>query len=417
MAVSQKPIILDETGKQIATNIATHTTKIEELLNKHNKVFVGEGAGLVPASETGEVSKFLRSDGHWVSLDGFSTVTTLPSSATTQQPILLHSIAQAGSKSNIEEVLFVSGVNVVPSTKSLNVGGTTTTNELKVTNGITTKTLTSTAGITNTGSINQTGDIVVTGSVYTSGAGEFAGTISSLAVATGNVSATKVTCLGEVISNTQARVAASNGIPDLIIRNDGSNVYFLFSDYANGSWNALRPLTMNIATGNLSSSGDLNISGSIVASGNITGTKVFNAVWNDYAEFFPRGEETEAGDFVALSIDSDEEVYVKASKETSKSVGIHSDSFGHLIGGVQPENDEDFVEYNLPKFIPVGLVGRVNAKIVGEINKGDFVVISDIPGVGRKFNKELDSCVDIIGMACESSNDMDIKRVKVKLGN
>jgi hypothetical protein len=153
------------------------------------------------------------------------------------------------------------------------------------------------------------------------------------------------------------------------------------------------------------------------SAGSLTATAVYNAVWNDYAEFFPRGEETEAGDFVALDLNNIGEFYVKASKETSKSVGIHSDSFAHLIGGVDAPDGQDFVEYNLPKFIPVGLVGRVKAKIVGAIKKGDFVVISDIPGVGRKFDKEIDSCMDIIGMACESSTDMDIKRVKVKLGN
>ena len=38
MAVEQKVIMLDETGQQIASNIAIHTTKIEELINKHNKV-------------------------------------------------------------------------------------------------------------------------------------------------------------------------------------------------------------------------------------------------------------------------------------------------------------------------------------------------------------------------------------------
>ena len=158
-------------------------------------------------------------------------------------------------------------------------------------------------------------------------------------------------------------------------------------------------------------------SGTLTVVGNLTATAVYNAVWNDYAEFFPRGEETEAGDFVALSLDSDNEVYVKASKETSKSVGIHSDSFGHLIGGEQAPEGQDFVEYNLPKYIPVGLVGRVRANIVGEVKKGDFIVISDIPGVGRAFNKEIDSYVDIIGMACESSTNKDIKRIKVKLGN
>ena len=155
----------------------------------------------------------------------------------------------------------------------------------------------------------------------------------------------------------------------------------------------------------------------ITAAGPITGSAVYNAVWNDYAEFFPRGEETEAGDFIALSLDSDEEVYVKATKETSKSIGIHSDSFGHLIGGENAPKGKDFVEYNLPKFIPVGLVGRVKAKIVGEVKKGDFIVISEIPGVGRAFNKDIDSVIDIIGMACESSSSEDIKRIKVKLGN
>ena len=75
------------------------------------------------------------------------------------------------------------------------------------------------------------------------------------------------------------------------------------------------------------------------------------------------------------------------------------------------------MEYNLPKFIPVGLVGRVKAKIVGEVKKGDFIVISEIPGVGRAFNKDIDSVIDIIGMACESSSSEDIKRIKVKLGN
>ena len=163
--------------------------------------------------------------------------------------------------------------------------------------------------------------------------------------------------------------------------------------------------------------GSLTVEGDITASGNITGSAVYNAVWNDYAEFFPRGEETKAGDFVALSLDSDNEVYVKASKKTSKSVGIHSDSFGHLIGGEQAPKGQDFVEYNLPKYIPVGLVGRVRANIVGEVKKGDFIVISDISGVGRAFNKEIDSYVDIIGMACESSSEKDIKRIKVKLGN
>lgn len=151
------------------------------------------------------------------------------------------------------------------------------------------------------------------------------------------------------------------------------------------------------------------------SAGSLTANAVYNAVWNDYAEFFPRGGETEAGDFVGLSLDSNAEVYVKASKETSRAVGIHSDSYGHLIGGETPPDDIDFVEYNMPKFIPVGLCGRVMAKIDGPIKKGDFVVISEIPGVGRAYIPGTDEPIDIIGMACESSSDDSVKRIKVKI--
>ena len=138
-------------------------------------------------------------------------------------------------------------------------------------------------------------------------------------------------------------------------------------------------------------------------------------MWNDYAEFFPRGEETDIGDFIALSLVEDEEKYVKASKFTSKSVGVHSNSYGHLIGGEQPKNGEDFVEYNVKNYIPVGLCGRCLAKVIGKVKKGDFIVISDIPGVGKVYNKDVDDTIDIIGMSCEDSDVQDIKLVKVKI--
>ena len=147
--------------------------------------------------------------------------------------------------------------------------------------------------------------------------------------------------------------------------------------------------------------------------GSITATAVYNAVWNDYAEFFPRGEETEPGDIIALSLNDVDEKYVKASKNTSKAIGVHSNTFGHLIGGEKPTDGQDFVEYNLPKFIPVGLCGRCYAKIVGKVKKGDFIVISDIPGVGKVYNKDIDDNIDIIGMACENSDCQDIKLIKI----
>ena len=147
--------------------------------------------------------------------------------------------------------------------------------------------------------------------------------------------------------------------------------------------------------------------------GTIQAYKVYNAVWNDYAEFYPRGEQTESGDIIQLDTLSKEEKYIKAKKGSTTVVGVHSDTFGHLIGGENPEDGKDYVEHNLDKYIPVGLVGRVNCKILGKIKKGDRVVVSDINGVGRKFNPSTDTPFQIFGMAVEDKDTDTIEKVKI----
>lgn len=152
----------------------------------------------------------------------------------------------------------------------------------------------------------------------------------------------------------------------------------------------------------------------VVDNGNITGNKIYNAVWNDYAEFYERGEHTEPGDIIGLNPNSDKEEYIKATNP-SMCVGVHSDEYGHLIGGEKAPEGKDFVEYNIDKFIPVGLVGRVKTKIIGKISIGDKIVLSDIPGVGRKFIKGIDDSENIIGMAVENKTDESISRIRAHL--
>lgn len=146
----------------------------------------------------------------------------------------------------------------------------------------------------------------------------------------------------------------------------------------------------------------------------VSAKKVYNAVWNDYAEFYERGECTEPGDIIGLNPNSDKEEYIKATNP-SMCVGVHSDEYGHLIGGEKAPEGKDFVEYNMDKFIPVGLVGRVKTKIVGPISIGDKIVLSDIPGVGRKFIKGIDDSENIIGMAVENKTDESISRIRAHL--
>ena len=149
------------------------------------------------------------------------------------------------------------------------------------------------------------------------------------------------------------------------------------------------------------------------STGILTATKVVNPVYSDYAEFFPRGEETEPGDIVALDMDSVEESYVKACGDCIVA-GVHSNEFAQIIGGDYPPKEEDYIEYNLPKFIPVALAGRVHIKVVGAVKKGTYIIVSDIPGVGIACDAPQDMrCV--VGYALESSDDEGIKKVLVRV--
>ena len=131
--------------------------------------------------------------------------------------------------------------------------------------------------------------------------------------------------------------------------------------------------------------GALDVEGAGYFSGELRAEKVYNAVWGDYAEFFPRGEETEPGDIVALDLDAVKEIYIKATYVTGPAIGVHSDEYGHILGG---ENVS--LEENMKNYIPIGLAGRVWVKVKGSPKKGDYIGVSDTPGVGsiceNKYN-------------------------------
>lgn len=138
---------------------------------------------------------------------------------------------------------------------------------------------------------------------------------------------------------------------------------------------------------------------------------ITNAVWNDYAERFEKPVElkTEPGDIIALDKSTETEMYKLAEEGDSNIVGVHSDEYGMLIGGVA--DDE---EYNKEHFIPVGMIGRVKTKVIGPIHKGDRIVPSNIPGVGRVFENG-DNMFAIVGFATETNLDLNIKKVRTKI--
>ena len=146
--------------------------------------------------------------------------------------------------------------------------------------------------------------------------------------------------------------------------------------------------------------------------GVLTAARVVNAQYNDYAEFFERGEETEAGDIIALDLSSDEERYVKATPRNRVIVGIHSDEYAHIIGG---EKDKT-LEENLKNFIPVALAGRVHVKVSGVVYKGDRIVISNgMPGIGIALTNNSTSTKQVIGIALENKYNLGIGKIRLLL--
>lgn len=156
-------------------------------------------------------------------------------------------------------------------------------------------------------------------------------------------------------------------------------------------------------------------SGNVVLTGTLTATQVFNAVYNDYAEFFPRGGDTERGDIIACDETSTREQYVKATDKSRCVVGVHTEEFAQIIGGLQVEDGKGVLETNIQKFIPVSMAGRVHVKYFGKAVVGTKVVPSEIPGVGRAW-QEGDPPDHVVGRIVEPDTLQDIRLVKILVG-
>lgn len=129
--------------------------------------------------------------------------------------------------------------------------------------------------------------------------------------------------------------------------------------------------------------------------GDFKANKVINAVWNDYAEFFKSEGTWEYGDIIELNPETGN--YRRAISEDSVLVvGVASDSYGSIVGG-----EFNTIEENLENYIPIGLMGRVNVKIKGQIKVGDLISMSNEPGIGKKSDGKIGT---VVGKALASSS-------------
>lgn len=150
------------------------------------------------------------------------------------------------------------------------------------------------------------------------------------------------------------------------------------------------------------SSGNSKVA-SLTADGDITAKRVFNAVWNDYAELYRKeipGEVIEQGTVIAKVRGKD--AYAPVTENNRNLVvGVCSDTYGHLLGGANVREED-----NLFNFIPVALAGRVPVKVVkgAIINEGDLMVASAVTGRATSCQHRDEQYGIIVGKALESSD-------------
>lgn len=156
----------------------------------------------------------------------------------------------------------------------------------------------------------------------------------------------------------------------------------------------------------------LDASGNTSFPGTITATKVYNAVYNDYAEFFPRGGDTQRGDIIALDETTNKEQYVKATAGSLCVVGVHTEDFASIIGGRTLSPGDDILKVNLPTYIPVALAGRVPVRMYGKAKKGGWVIPSEMPGVGRMALSG-ESLTQAVGQIVKDDTAENVRLVKI----
>jgi hypothetical protein len=263
----------------------------------------------------------------------------------------------------------------------------------------------------------RTGDIHTKGKIIGDSTATFTGavtapTFNGHATEASKVSITNVSQDTVLLQSTQTN---GDGCRIVIGRPNDCNMYFQLND---SDTNAATPASFVLEQrynnyGSVQSKAVLlDASHNTSFPGVLTAARVVNAQYNDYAEFFERGEETEAGDIIALDLSSDEERYVKATPKNNVIVGIHSDEYAHIIGGEKGKT----LEENLKNFIPVALAGRVHVKVSGVVYKGDRIVISDgMPGIGVSLDNNSISDRQVIGIALENKYNLGTGKIRILL--
>lgn len=148
--------------------------------------------------------------------------------------------------------------------------------------------------------------------------------------------------------------------------------------------------------------GTLQVDKDIVSSSDkvysITGFKVYNPIFADFAEGFVAAEPLEAGDIVEI----DKHTCVrKASRFSKRIIGVVSEEYGICLGASEKEIESGAK-------VAIGMLGKIHITIIGKVDAGDFIV-SCGDGIGYATKKYVSGA--IVGKALEDKNNFKIGKV------
>ena len=203
---------------------------------------------------------------------------------------------------------------------------------------------------------------------------------------TGNVSGSSGSCTGNSATATTASSCTGNSATATTASSCTGNAATATQAYTTA--NTANTLYLIGVTSTTSGNQSLQLDAStyVTSDGYLYATRVYNAVYNDYAECFDNKEltYTEAKNKI---VELDENNNTILAKENSNMIiGVVSDSYGHMLGGTEEEIENG-------KKIPVGIAGKlyVDSKDIVDIkNIGKFVG-SDDEGYAKVLSDDFKS--------------------------
>jgi len=113
--------------------------------------------------------------------------------------------------------------------------------------------------------------------------------------------------------------------------------------------------------------------------GYLYATKVYNAVFNDLAEFMDKCEENLSPGDVLIWDDEKKGLRKTDIENDTRVIGVYSDSYGFALGGSEKDKNK----------VPVGISGRVWVRVKTPVENGEGLITSQDKGYAKAGDESI----------------------------